>query len=84
MNRVLYPVRDALKLSRLNFQILRRTFATRAYGEHKGTLKDLQKHLRHSKPSTALENYIKALPDSVFAMVDAVYEQIDPASETIQ
>jgi integrase len=76
LNRVLYPVRDRLKLKKLNFQVLRRTFATRAYGEHKGTLKDVQKHLRHSKPSTSLENYIKEVPDSVFQMVDAMYDEM--------
>jgi integrase len=75
-----------MKLSKLNFQILRRTFATRAYGERKGTLNDIQKHLRHSKPSTALENHIKELPDSVFAMVDAVYDEMEgkKVSERIQ
>lgn len=86
LNRVLYPVRDSMKLSKLNFQILRRTFATRAYGERKGTLNDIQKHLRHSKPGTALENHIKELPDSVFAMVDAVYDEMEgkKVSERIQ
>jgi len=73
LNRVLYPVRDALGLTKLNFQVLRRTFATRAYSDRKGTLKDVQKHLRHSKPNTALENYIKDVPESVFNMVDSVY-----------
>jgi len=65
---------------------LRRTFATRAYGERLGTLKDVQKHLRHAKPSTALENYIKEIPDSVSAMVDAVYDEMEgtQVSERIQ
>jgi integrase len=76
LNRVLYPVKDALGLKKLNFQVLRRTFATRAYSDRKGTLKDVQKHLRHSKPNTALENYIKDVPESVFNMVDSVYEQM--------
>jgi len=76
LNRVLYPVRDRLKLKKLNFQVLRRTFATRAYGERKGTLKDVQKHLRHSKPSMSLENYVKEVPESVFHMVDAMYDEM--------
>jgi integrase len=79
LNRVLYPLRDALKLSKLNFQILRRTFATRAYDEKKGTLKDIQKHLRHAKPDTTLENYAKQVPESVFTMVDAMYDRISAA-----
>jgi integrase len=81
---VLYPVRDALALTKLNFQVLRRTFATRAYSDRKGTLKDVQKHLRHSKPNTALENYIKDVPESVFNMVDSVYEQMLGEVKTVQ
>lgn len=84
LNRVLYPVRDRLKLKRLNFQILRRTFATRAYGEHKGTLKDVQKHLRHSKPSVSLEHYIKHIPDSVFDMVELMYHEMIAEPKTVQ
>jgi integrase len=84
LNRVLYPVRDALALTKLNFQVLRRTFATRAYSDRKGTLKDVQKHLRHSKPNTALENYIKDVPESVFNMVDSVYEQMLGEVKTVQ
>ena len=85
LNRVLYPVRNELKLPKLNFQILRRTFATRAYGDRHGNLKDIQKHLRHTKPSTALENYIKDVPETVFQMVDDVYEDmLRPVTNTIQ
>lgn len=74
--RVLDPIRQRLKLERLNFQILRRTFATLAVGERKGTLKDVQKQLRHARPDTTLENYVKEIPDSVYQMVDAMYEGI--------
>lgn len=45
--RVLDPIRQKLGLAKLNFQVLRRSFATLAYGERKGTLKDVQKQLRH-------------------------------------
>jgi hypothetical protein len=64
------------RLPKLNFQILRRTFATLAVGERKGTLKDVQKQLRHARPDTTLENYVKEIPDSVYRMVDAMYEGI--------
>jgi integrase len=74
--RVLDPIRLQLGLPKLNFQILRRTFATLAVGERKGTLKDVQKQLRHTRPDTTLENYVKDIPDSVYAMVDAMYEGI--------
>ena len=45
-------------------------------GERKGTLKDVQKQLRHARPDTTLENYVKEIPDSVYLMVDAMYERI--------
>jgi integrase len=74
--RVLDPIRVHLGLGKLNFQILRRTFATLAVGESKGTLKDVQKQLRHARPDTTLQNYVKDIPDSVYLMVDAMYEGI--------
>jgi hypothetical protein len=45
-------------------------------GESKGTLKDVQKQLRHARPDTTLETYVKDIPDSVYLMVDAMYEGI--------
>lgn len=76
--RVLEPIRLELGLAKLNFQILRRTYATRAIGERKGTLKDVQKQLRHSRPDITLENYVKEIPESVYRMVDAMYDEITP------
>src|SRR5436190_22907495 len=81
--RVLEPIREKLGLEKLNFQILRRTYATRAVGERKGTLKDVQKQLRHSRPDTTLENYVKDIPDSVYQMVDAMYDGIAGPDETL-
>jgi hypothetical protein len=69
-------------LGKLDFQILRRTFATLAYGERKGTLKDVQTLLWHTGPDTTLLNYVKEIPDSVFGMVDAMYEGISRTDET--
>jgi integrase len=76
--RVLEPIREKLGLEKLNFQILRRTYATRAVGERRGTLKDVQKQLRHARPDTTLENYVKHIPESVYAMTDSMYEMISP------
>jgi integrase len=45
---VLKPLADALGIERLNFQILRRTMATQA--QSMGSVKDIQAHLRHSRP----------------------------------
>src|SRR5207249_4270880 len=80
--RVLDPIRLKLGLRKLNFQILRRTFATLAVGERRGTLKDVQKQLRHARPDTTLENYVKEIPDSVYQMVDVMYEGIAGPVET--
>jgi integrase len=79
--RVLDPIRVQLGLGKLNFQILRRTFATLAVGERKGTLKDVQTQLRHTRPDITLQNYVKEIPDSVYTMVDAMYEGISAAGE---
>lgn len=76
--RVLEPIREKLGLGKLNFQILRRTYATRAVGERRGTLKDVQKQLRHARPDTTLENYVKDIPESVYTMTDSMYEMISP------
>src|ERR1700730_1892462 len=40
---------------------LRRIFATLPGAERKGTLKDVQKQLRHARPDTTLENYVKEI-----------------------
>ena len=40
--RVLDPIRERLGLEKLNFQILRRTYATLAVGERMGTVRDVQ------------------------------------------
>jgi integrase len=82
--RVLGPIRLELGLVKLNFQILRRTYATRAVGERKGTLKDVQKQLRHSRPNTTLENYVKEVPESVYRMVDAMYDKITGTSQSVK
>jgi integrase len=81
--RVLDPIRVKLELPKLSFQILRRTFATLAVGERKGTLKDVQKQLRHARPDTTLENYVKEIPDSVYRVVDAMYEGIAGSEEVL-
>jgi integrase len=74
--RVLAPIRAKLGLGRLNFQILRRSYATLAVGERKGTTRDVQTMLWHPRPDTTLENYVKDVPESVYAMSDAMYEQM--------
>ena len=70
-NRVLKPLAEKLKVPKLNFQILRRTMATRA--QRMGSVKDIQAHLRHSKADTTANEYMQELPGSVKQMVGSVY-----------
>ncbi len=83
--RVLEPIREKLQLPKLNFQILRRTYASRAVGEGLGTVKDVQMQLRHTRASTTLENYVKSIPESVNAMTDDMYDQMtgQPATAAV-
>ncbi len=79
LKRVLKPVRDALGLKKLNFQVLRRSFATNA--QDQGSVKSIQRQLRHTKETTTMRNYIKPLDDSVRTLVESMYSKLQ--DETI-
>ncbi len=66
----LKPLADALSIQKLNFQVIRRTIATRA--QSLGSVKDIQSHLRHSRADTAANGYMQELPESVQQMVGTV------------
>lgn len=70
------------EIPKLNFQILRRTMATQA--QNMGSVKDIQAHLRHSKPDTTAHEYMQALPESVQAMVGSVYLMLTKGREEKQ
>jgi integrase len=70
-NRVLDPLAEKVGIPKLNFQILRRTMATRA--QRLGSVKDIQAHLRHSRADTTANEYMQELPESVKEMVGSVY-----------
>ncbi len=59
-NRVLKPLAESLGLPKLNFQVLRRTIATRA--QKLGSVRDVQSHLRHSRADTTADEYMQELP----------------------
>ena len=73
-NRILNPLAEKLGLPKLNFQVLRRTMATLAQG--KGSVKDIQAHLRHSKADTKANEYMQELPESVGRMVESMYKEL--------
>ena len=79
-NRVLNPLAEKLGIPKLNFQILRRTMATRA--QKMGSVKDIQAHLRHAKADTTANEYMQALPESVREMVGSVYQMLAKGGES--
>jgi integrase len=70
-----------LEIPKLNFQVLRRTMATRA--QNLGSVKDIQSHLRHSRADITANEYMQELPESVQQMVGSVYEMLTSAA-TVQ
>ena len=77
-SRILKPLADGLGIPKLNFQVLRRTMATRA--QNLGSVKDIQSHLRHSRADTTANEYMQELPESVQQMVGTVYEMLTSAT----
>ena len=73
-NRVWAPLAEKLGLPKLNFQVLRRTTATLA--QKKGSVKDIQAHLRHAKADTTANECMEELPASVKEMVDSVHGEL--------
>jgi integrase len=83
LRRALRPLEKQLGHPKLNFQILRRTFSTLA--QKHGTVKDVQRQMRHAKPDITAEVYMQAIPESVQKMVADMYAQLlKPATETVQ
>jgi len=61
--QVLRPPATELELPKLTFQVIRRTIATLA--QKKGTVKDVQGILRHSRAATTTDIYMQEIPESV-------------------
>ena len=58
---------------------MRRTMATQA--QKMGSVKDVQAHLRHSRPDTTANEYMQELPESVQAMVGSVFAMLTKGGE---
>jgi len=63
-----------LGLPKLTFQVIRRTIATLA--QKKGTPKDIQSILRHSRLATTTDVYMQQIPESVKATVAAINQEL--------
>ncbi|MFZ0770065.1 MAG: tyrosine-type recombinase/integrase, partial [Candidatus Sulfotelmatobacter sp.] len=73
-NRVLHGLAQELELPKLTFQVIRRTIATLA--QKKGTVKDIQGVLRHSRTATTTDVYMQEIPESVQKTVDAISAEL--------
>lgn len=79
--RVLHKLARELELPKLTFQVIRRTIATLA--QKKGTVKDVQGLLRHSRASTTTDVYMQEVPESVRATVNAIHQELRAKSENL-
>ena len=72
--RVLHKLARKLELPKLTFQVIRRTIATLA--QKKGTVKDVQGVLRHSRAATTTDVYMQEIPASVQATVNSIHREL--------
>lgn len=72
--RVLKKLAQELGLAKLNFQVLRRTIATLA--QKKGSVKDVQGILGHSKADTTVNVYMQPIEESVKQTLEAIYSEL--------
>jgi integrase len=72
--RVLKKLAEKLGLPKLNFQVLRRTVATLA--QTKGSVKDVQGILGHSKADTTVNVYMQEIEESVKQTQEAIYSEL--------
>ena len=72
--RVLKKLAEQLGLSKLNFQVLRRTIATLA--QTKGNVKDVQGILGHAKADTTVNVYMQQIDDGVKETLEAIYSEL--------
>jgi integrase len=72
--RVMAKVAADLGLPKLTFQVIRRSIATLA--QRKGTVKDVQGLLRHSRTATTTDVYMQELPEGVAETVNAINREL--------
>ena len=80
LQRHLKPLAESVGIHDLTHQALRRTSST--HMQSHATVKDMQRHLRHTDPQTTLRHYAKVIPESLRAAVAALDAQItgEPAN----
>jgi len=74
LKRHLKPLAEKVGINDLTHQAFRRTSST--HMQNHATVKDMQRHLRHTDPQTTLKHYAKVIPASLRAAVAALDSQI--------
>jgi integrase len=77
--RVLHKLSRDLELPKLTFQVIRRTIATLA--QKKGTVKDVQGVMRHSRTATTTDVYMQEIPESVQATVNSINRELRKSAD---
>jgi integrase len=77
LKRHLKPLAEKAGIHDLTFQAFRRSSSTHIQSH--ATVKDMQRHLRHTNPQTTLKHYAKAIPESLRSAVTALDAQITGA-----
>lgn len=78
--RVLHKVARDLELPKLTFQVIRRTIATLA--QKKGTVKDVQGVMRHSRTATTTDVYMQEIPESVPSTINSINSELRKSKTT--
>jgi integrase len=71
------PLAEKANIHDLTFQAFRRSSSTHIQSH--ATVKDMQRHLRHTNPQTTLKHYTKVIPESLRSAVAALDAQITGA-----
>ena len=74
LKRYLKPLAEKAGIHDLTHQAFRRTSST--HMQNHATVKDMQRHLRHTDPQTTLKHYAKVIPASLRSAVAALDAQI--------
>jgi len=72
--RILHRIARELSLPKLTFQVIRRTIATLA--QKKGTVKDVQGVMRHSRTATTTDVYMQEIPESVQTTINSINSEL--------
>jgi integrase len=77
LKRHLKPLAEKAGVQNVTHQAFRRTSST--HMQNHATVKDMQRHLRHTDPQTTLKHYTKVIPESLRTAIAALDAQISGA-----